>query len=63
MKSLIQVKSEKEEESGGGRLKMQLTMRLELKPDPIIKRRFMWLRSCRLLGGTFDVVECEDKEE
>lgn len=42
---------------------MQQATRLELKLDPRIKRRFMWLRNCRLLGGTFDVAEWEDKEE
>lgn len=46
-----------------GRLKMQLVMRLELKPDSRIKRRLMWLRDCGCLGGTFDVAEWEDKEE
>lgn len=42
---------------------MQLVMWLELKSDPRIKRRLMWLWNCRFLGGTFDVAEWEDKEE
>lgn len=42
---------------------MQLEMRLELKADPRIKRRLIWLRNCGFLGGTSDVAGWGDKEE
>lgn len=56
MKSLIELNSERKKRSRE-KLKMQLEMVLALKPDPRIKRMFMGLRSCRQLGGTFEVAE------
>lgn len=56
MKSLIELKSERKKRSRG-KLKMQLEMVLALKTDPRIKRILVWLRSCRQLGGTFEVAE------